>query len=185
MTHETIAAADEAMDKSVDAVRREFNTVRTGKATPTLLDTVRVDAYGSTMPLNQVANVAAPDPSLLVIQPYDQNIVDDVARAVRAADLGLNPSVDGNLVRVPIPSLSEERRKEMVKLLHRMAEEGRVAVRQARQNAKNELQQRERDGEIGEDEYHRLLEELQSVTDEHVKAIDELLERKEAEVMEV
>lgn len=177
--------AQDRMDRSVEAVRREFNTVRTGKATPTLLDTVRVEAYESRLPLNQVANVSSPDPNLLVVQPYDQNLSEDIARAIRAADLGLNPSVDGAIVRVPVPPLSEERRKEMVKMLHRMAEEGRVAVRQTRQEAKNRLQQMERDGEISEDLYHRQLDELQNATDEHVSTIDAALERKEAEVMEV
>lgn len=185
MADQLMGEARKRMRKSVDAVRREFNTVRTGKATPTLLDTVKVEAYESTMGLNQVANVSAPEPNLLVVQPYDQNIVDEISQAIQRADLSLNPSVDGNLVRVPIPPLSEERRKEMVRLLHRMAEEGRVSVRQTRQSVKNELQSMERDGEISEDRYHRLLDSLQELTDEHVAAIDELLERKEAEVMEV
>lgn len=177
--------AEKRMRKSVEAVRREFNTVRTGKATPTLLDTVKVKAYGSSVSLNQVANVSAPEANLLVVQPYDQSITDDIAHSIQASDLGLNPSVDGNLIRIPIPPLSEERRKEMVRMLHRMAEDGRVSVRQIRQSVKNELQDRERESEIGEDRYHRLLDSLQDMTDRHVAAIDELLERKEEEVMEV
>lgn len=185
MSEELLKEAEQRMRKSVESVRREFNTVRTGKATPTLLDTVRVKAYESSMALNQVANVSAPEANLLVVQPYDQNIIDDIAHAIQAADLGLNPSVDGNLVRVPIPPLSEERRKEMVRMLHRMAEDGRVSIRQIRQNTKNELQEEERSSEIGEDRYHRLLERLQEMTDRHVAAVDELLERKEGEVMEV
>lgn len=185
MSQELLQQARKQMDKAVESVRREFGTVRTGKATPALLDTVRVQAYGSAMPLNQVANVSAPEPNLLMIQPYDQNIADDIAHSIQKADLGLNPSVDGAVVRVPVPPLSEERRKEMVRLLHRMAEDGRISVRQVRQNAKNELQELERDGSISEDDYHRRLEELQELTDGHVGTIDELLERKENEVLEV
>jgi ribosome recycling factor len=185
MSEDVIADADQRMDKTVEAVRREFNTVRTGKATPTLLDTVKVDAYGSTVPLKQIANIGSPEPNLLMVQPYDQNIADDIKRAIQTADMGLNPSVDSGVVRVPVPPLSEERRKEMVKVLHRMAEEGRVSIRQIRQNTKNELQEMERDGEISEDQYHRWLDDLQERTDEHVDTIDRLLEKKENEVMEV
>lgn len=185
MSDDAIDRADKAMDKAVDAVRREFNTVRTGKATPTLLDTVKVQAYGSSVPLKQVANVSAPEANLLMVQPYDQNIADDIARSIRTADLGLNPSVDGGVVRVPVPPLSEERRKEMVKVLHKMAEEGRISVRQVRQNTKNELQEMEREGELSEDQYHRWLDDLQELTDEHTATIDRLLDRKEDEVMEV
>ena len=182
MPKKELQEAREAMDRAVDAMRREFNTVRTGKATPTLLDTVRVDAYGSTMALNQVANVSAPEPGLLLIQPYDRNISGEIAQGIQKADLGFNPSVDGAVIRVPVPPLSEERRKEM---LHRMAEEGRISVRHVRQETKNELQRMQKDGEAGEDEIHRRMEELQGITDEHVASIDELLKKKEAEVMEV
>lgn len=185
MSDDVLELADEKMDGAVDAVRREFNTVRTGKATPTLLDTVKVDAYGSTVPLNQVANVSAPEPDLLLVQPYDDSIADDIKRSIERADLGLNPSVDRGMVRVPVPPLSEERRKEMAKVLHRMAEEGRISVRQIRQDVKNRLQAMERDGELSEDQYHRWLDDLQELTDDHVGTIDELLERKEDEVMEV
>jgi len=185
MSEDVIADADQKMDKTVEAVRREFNTVRTGKATPTLLDTVKVNAYGSTVPLKQIANIGSPEPNLLMVQPYDQNIADEIKRAIQTADMGLNPSVDSGVVRVPVPPLSEERRKEMVKVLHRMAEEGRVSIRQIRQNTKNELQEMEREGEISEDQYHRWLDDLQERTDEHVDNIDRLLEKKENEVMEV
>lgn len=185
MTQQLLQKADDKMEEAVEAVRREFNTVRTGKASPALLDTVRVQAYGSTMPLNQVANVSAPEANLLLVQPYDQNVADDIARSIQKADLGLNPSVDGGVVRVPVPPLTEERRKEMVRVLHDMAEEGRISVRQVRQHAKNRLQEMERDGEISEDDYHRFLEDLQETTDQHVEKIDALLERKEEEVMEV
>lgn len=185
MSADLLETADDKMDGAVDAVRREFNTVRTGKATPTLLDTVKVSAYGSRVPLNQISNVSAPEPNLLLVQPYDDNIADDIKRSIEQADMGLNPSVDRGMVRVPVPPLSEERRKEMVKVLHRLAEEGRISVRQIRQDAKNRLQGMERDGEISEDRYHRRLDDLQELTDDHVETIDELLDRKEDEVMEV
>lgn len=185
MAQSMLDEASQKMDKAVEAVRREFNTVRTGKATPTLLDTVRVDAYGSTVPLNQVANVSAPEPNLLMVQPYDQNIAEDISRSIQKADLGMNPSVDRGMVRIPIPPLSEERRKEMVKILHRMAEEGRVAVRQVRQSYRSELQDLAKEGEMGEDVMHRRVDELQELTDSHTDTIDRLLEKKEDEVMEV
>lgn len=185
MPDTTLKHASTAMDKAVEAVAREFNTVRTGKATPTLLDTVRVEAYGALVSLKQVANVGAPEPQLLVIQPYDPNLAGPIANAVRTADLGLNPSQDGSLVRVPIPPLTEERRLEMVKLLHRMAEEGRVSIRHARHEARNTLQTMQRDGEIGEDDCHRVMDELQELTDQHIERLDEVLGKKEAEVMEV
>lgn len=185
MPDRKLKEASQAMDRAVEAVRREFNTVRTGKASPALLDTVKVQAYGSAMPIRNVANVSAPEPQLLVVQPYDPNVAGPIANAIRTADLGLNPSVDGNLIRVPIPPLTEERRREMVKVLHRQAEDGRIAVRHVRQETKKELERMQRDGEIGEDVCHRKLDELQKLTDEHVGRIDELLKRKETEVMEV
>lgn len=185
MSEKKIKEASAEMDKSVEAVSREFAGVRTGKASPALLDTVRVEAYGSVVPLKQVANVGAPEPQMLLVQPYDPNIAGAIARAIQSADLGLNPFQDGNLVRVPIPPLTEERRKELVKVLHRMAEEGKVSVRHHRQETKNALQAMQREGEIGEDEYHRLLGRLQEITDEHTQRIDQLMARKEAEMMEV
>jgi ribosome recycling factor len=173
------------MDRNLEAIGREFSGVRTGKASPVLLDSVQVPAYGSMMPLKQTATVTAPEPQMLVVQPWDTSLVGAVAKAIQAADLGLNPSVDGNLIRVAIPALTEERRREMVRLLHRMAEEGRVAVRHARHKAKAELEREKKDGEISEDQMHRDLESLQKLTDEHISRLDDLLARKEAEVMEV
>jgi ribosome recycling factor len=173
------------MDKAIEAVRREFTSVRTGKATPMILETVRVDAYGSVMPINQLANVTVPEPQLLVVHPYDASVAGSIATAIQSADLGLNPSVDGNIIRVPVPPLTEERRLEMVKVLHRMAEEGRVSVRHVRHVAKKDLETMKREGEIGEDELHRRLHELQDLTDKHVATIDSLLAKKEEEVMEV
>ncbi|MFQ5888427.1 MAG: ribosome recycling factor [Gemmatimonadota bacterium] len=185
MASDPLKEAAHHMARSVEIVVREFSGVRTGKASPALLDTVRVEAYETTMALNQLANVSAPEPQLLVVQPYDPKLAGTIARAIQSSDLGLNPSVDAQVIRVPIPPLTEDRRKEMVKVLHRMAEEGRIAVRHVRQNTKSDLQKRQKDGELSEDELHRRLETLQQLTDEHVGKIDELLRRKEAEVMEV
>jgi ribosome recycling factor len=177
--------ATKRMEDALDAVRREFNTVRTGKATPALLDTVRVDAYGSKMPLNQVATVSTPEPSLLVVQPFDKSIMGDVERAIMTADLGLNPANDGSVIRVPVPALNEERRKEFVKLLHKMAEEGRISIRHARREAREEIQALVKDHEIGEDEGRRREEELEKLTHDYTHRIDELLEKKEEEVMAI
>lgn len=181
----TIDEMQEQMDAAVDAMRREFAGVRTGKATPNLLDTVRVDAYGSKVPLNQVATVNAPEPRLIVIQPWDKSLMGEIERGIQAADLGLNPSNDGNLIRVPIPPLSEERRKDMVRLLHKMAEEGKISIRHARQETNKSIKQREHDHDISEDEAHRQLTRVQEITDEYIGRIDELMKKKEEEVMEV
>ena len=185
MTTSILNEASTQMDRNLEAVSREFSGVRTGKASPALLESVQVSAYGSMMPLKQTATITAPEPALLVVQPWDTTLVNAVAKGIMSADLGLNPSVDGNLIRVSIPPLNEERRKEMVKLLHRMAEEGRIAVRHARQKAKHEIEGQKKDGEISEDQMHRQLDALQKLTDEHIERIDKLLARKEEEVMEV
>lgn len=181
----TVEDAKKRMEDALDAMRREFATVRTGKATPALLDTVRVDAYGSKMPLKQVATVHAPEPSLLVVQPFDKSIMEDVERAIMSADLGLNPSSDGNVIRVPVPALSEERRKEYVKLLHKMAEEGKISIRHARRMVREEIHQLVKDHEIGEDEGHRREEALEKLTHEYTDKIDEMLKAKEEEVMAI
>jgi ribosome recycling factor len=181
----SLKKASEKMDKAVEAMRREFTGVRTGKASPALLDSIRVEAYGSQVPLNQVATVSAPEPRLLVIQPWDRAMISPIEKALQISDLGLNPSNDGKVVRVPIPPLTEERRREYVKLLHRIAEEGRVAVRMARKDANDEIKHRQKDGEISEDEARREQDDVQKLTDRHITQIDELLKHKEAEVMEV
>ena len=185
MPEETLENAVLAMESAIDAIAREFASVRTGKATTAILDGVRVEAYGSVVQLRQVANVSAPEPTMLLVQPYDPNIARDVARAIPSGDLGLNPSVDGAVVRVPIPPLTEERRREFVKILHRMAEEGRVSIRHARHEARDRLLKMQRDGEVGEDIARRTMSEVQTHTDEYVKKIDAMLARREAEVMEV
>ncbi len=181
----TMETARQRMEEALDAMRREFATVRTGKATPALLDTVRVDAYGSKLPINQVATVHTPEPSLLVVQPFDKTILTDIEKAIMTADLGLNPSNDGNVIRIPIPPLNEERRREYVKLLHKMAEEGRVSIRHTRRVMREELQRRVREHELGEDDAHRQEEQLEKLTHEYVDRIDELVKQKEAEVMAI
>jgi ribosome recycling factor len=181
----TVENAKERMNAAVDAMRREFATVRTGKATTALLDTVRVDAYGSKMPLNQVATVSTPEPSLLMVQPFDKSILPDVERAIMTADLGLNPSNDGNVIRIPIPPLNEERRKEFVKVLHKMAEDGRISVRHARRIVRDEIHRLVKEHDLGEDEGRRREDALETVTHEFAAKIDDMLKHKEAEVMAI
>ncbi|KPK81353.1 MAG: ribosome recycling factor [Gemmatimonas sp. SM23_52] len=173
------------MEKALEAMRREFATVRTGKASPALLEHVRVEAYETQMPLEQLSTISAPEPRLLIVQPWDKKLVGAIEKAIRSSDLGLNPSNDGNVIHVPIPALNEERRQELVKVLHKMAEEGRVSLRTARRLANDELKSRMKSGELPEDEGHRVLEEVQILTDEYVEKVDTLLKSKEQEVLEV
>lgn len=181
----TYDGAKAQMDKALEALRREFGGVRTGKASPALLDMVRVDAYGSKMPLNQVATVSSPEARMLIVQPFDKSLGKVIEKAIRESDLGLNPANDGNLIRVPIPALNEERRREMVKLLHRLAEECKVAVRHARQEANKEIKRRKDGHEIPEDDAKRETDRIQKLTDEYIGKVDHLLKTKEEEVMEV
>ncbi len=181
----SIGQARAHMDKALDAMRREFSTVRTGKASPALLDTVRVDAYGTKMALNQVATVSAPEPRLLIVQPFDKSLSGAVEKAIKSAELGLNPSNDGGILRVPVPALTEERRRDMVRMLHKLAEEGRVAVRHARQEANKEIKRRQNEHEIAEDDARREQDEVQKLTDDYIRKIEQMLKAKEAEVMEV
>ena len=181
----TVEDAKTQMEAALEALRREFATVRTGKATPALLDTVRVEAYGSQMPLNQLATIGTPESSLLVVQPFDKTLLPDIERAIMTADLGLNPANDGNIIRIPIPPLNEERRQEYVKLLHRMTEEGRISIRHARRTVRDELHQLVRDHELSEDESRRREDQLEKLTKDYVEKVDELLKSKEAEVMAI
>ncbi len=181
----TLQKARQRMDGAIEALRREFSGVRTGKASPALLDSIRVEAYGSMVPLNQVGTVSAPEPRMLTIQPWDKSVIKDVERALRESDLGLNPSNDGNLIRIPIPPLTEERRREYVRMLHKIAEEGRIAVRQARKDANDEIKHRQKDENLSEDDVRREQGEVQKLTDQYIARVDELLKHKEAEVMEV
>jgi ribosome recycling factor len=181
----SLKTAKQRMEGALDALRREFASVRTGKASPALLDTVRVEAYGSRVPLNQVGTVSAPEPRMLTVQPWDRTLIKDVEKAIRESDLGLNPSNDGTIVRVPIPALTEERRKEYVRLLHKLAEEGRVAVRHVRKEANDEVKHRQKDEGLSEDDVRREQGEVQKLTDQYIAKIDEALKHKEAEVLEV
>jgi len=183
---ELFAQTTERMDKAVESVRRELAKIRTGKATVSLLDGIRLEAYGSTVPLRQVANISVPEARLLLVQPWDRSILGDVEKAILRADLGLNPSNDGNIIRVPIPALTEERRKEMVRYVHKLAEEGRVAVRNIRRDANESLKKMKTAGDISEDDFHRAHDtNVQNMTDEHIGEIDKALAAKEKELMEV
>ena len=176
---------NDRMDKTLESVVREFGTIRTGKATPQLLDTIVVTAYGTQMPLNQVATVGAPEPRLLVLQVFDKSTVGDVVKAIQGADLGLNPQPDGQIVRVPVPPLNEERRLNLVKQCKNIAEDGRIALRNIRRDGNDAAKKLESDKDISEDQQHDALSEIQTFTDNHIKEIDILLDAKEKEVMEV
>lgn len=174
--------ARELMHKAVESTKRELATIRSGKATTSLLDLVRVEAYGTPVPLNQVAMVAAPEARLLTVQPFDKGLAQAIEKAIRDADLGLNPATQGNLIRVPLPALSEERRKDLVKVVHKLAEEGRIAVRHARTDTMARLKKLEH---TSEDDRKHAEKDVQKLTDDHVRQIDELIKAKEAEIMEV
>ncbi len=176
---------EERMKKTLDSTRKELASIRTGRATTSLLDTVHVSYYGNPTPLAQVASVSAPEPRLLVVTPWDKSLVHEISKAIQKADLGLNPTDDGTLVRVPIPSLTEERRKDMVKLVGKLAEEGRVHVRQIRRDANDELKGYLKKGTIPQDDEKRSEQDIQKLTDRYVALIDELLAKKTAEILEV
>ncbi len=180
-----ITDATRRMDRSVDSTRTEFNTVRTGRASAALLDRITVDYYGQKTPLKQLATINVPEPRMLTIQPFDPTSVKTIERAIQESELGLTPSNDGKTIRLPIPQLTEERRKELVKVVRHLAEEGRVAVRNVRRDVIHHLKELADNGEVGDDDERRAEDRVQKLTDEHTKAIDELLKHKEAEIMEV
>jgi ribosome recycling factor len=173
------------MDKSVEAALHEFNTVRTGRASTALLDRIAIDYYGQKTPLKQLATINVPEPRMLTIQPFDPGSLKSIERAVLESDLGLNPGNDGKIIRLPIPQLTEERRKELVKVVRHLAEEGRIAIRNVRRDVMHDLKELAKDGDVGDDEERRAEERLQKLTDEHVARVDELLKKKEDEIMEV
>jgi ribosome recycling factor len=177
--------ATQRMDKSVEATHEHFNSVRTGRATPALLDRIQIDYYGTPTPLKNMATINAPEPRMLTIQPFDPSSIKSIEKAIQESDLGLTPSNDGKLIRLPIPQLTEERRKELVKLVRSMAEEGRVAVRNVRRDAIKHLEELVKNGDTGDDDERAAEQRVQKLTDEHVAKIDDLLKRKEAEIMEV
>ena len=177
--------AAERMDKALAALQHEFASVRTGRASGAILEKVTVEYYGAPTPLMQIASVSAPEPQTVVVSPYDKTALNAIEKAIRSADLGLNPSNDGIVIRVPFPPLTEERRKELVKLCKHYAEESRVAVRNIRRDANDHFKRQEKEHEISEDDLRRLEAEIQKATDAHIAEIEEMLKRKEAEIMEV
>ncbi len=182
---ELIQDATLRMDKSVESTRTEFNTVRTGRASAALLDRIQIDYYGQQTPLKQLATINVPEPRMLTIQPFDPRSIKAIEKAIQESDLGLTPSNDGKLVRLPMPQPNEERRKELVKVVRKLAEEGRVAVRNVRRDVMHHLKELSSKGEVGDDDERRAEDRVQKLTDDHTKTIDELLKHKEAEIMEV
>jgi ribosome recycling factor len=174
--------AKEAMHKALENTKHELATIRSGKATTSLLDTVRVEAYGQQLPLNQVASVSAPEPRLITVQPWDRSLIGAVEKAIQTSDLGLNPSNDGALIRVPLPPLTEERRKELVKVVHKLAEEGRIAIRHARTDAMAHVKKLDH---VSDDDKRRADKDVQKLHDDAIKQVDALVKAKEQEIMEV
>ena len=185
MINKMVGNAEERMKKVLEATRRELAGIRGGKATPALLDTVRVDAYGQSMSLNQVGSVTAPEPRLLVVQPWDKTLIKAISKALQLSDLGLNPTDDGVVVRVPVPTLSEDRRRDLVKVISKLAEEGRVHIRQIRHDVNKDVKHQQSEGKVSEDDGHKLTAEIQKLTDRYIGMVDEVLKKKTAEVMEV
>ena len=185
MIDDFLGDATQRMTKSVDATHEHFNSVRTGRATPALLDRITIDYYGTPTPLKNLATINTPEPRLLTIQPFDPSSIKQIEKTIQESDLGLTPSNDGKLIRLPIPALTEERRKEYVKVVRSMAEEGRVAVRNVRRDVMRHLEDLVKNGDVGDDEERRAETQVQKLTDDNVKTLDELLKHKEAEIMEV
>jgi ribosome recycling factor len=177
--------AREGMKRAVDAVRHELATIRTGKASTAILDRVRVEAYGAVLPLQQVAGVSAPEPKLLIVTPYDRSTIGAIEKAILASELGLTPSNDGGVIRIPVPPLTEERRRELVKVAHKIAEDGRIAVRHARHEANHAVKELEKKGELAADDSRRAQKDIQDRTDEAIREIDAILKAKESEILEV
>ena len=180
-----LSAAERRMQGAVESVRHNFATIRTGRANPSILDRIEVEAYGTKMDLRSVANVGVPEPRLLTVTPFDPNSLKDIERAIRDADIGLNPQNDGKILRLPIPELTEERRREFIRMARSMAEEGRVSVRNVRRDEMRDVHELRREGEVSEDDERRAEAELQKLTDGYVKRVDAVLSDKEAELLEV
>jgi ribosome recycling factor len=185
MTHEELVAAEPKMKRAVDAMERDFNAIRTGRASTGLVERITVDYYGTSTPINQIAGVSVPDSHLIVIQPWDRSVLGAIEKAITKSDIGLVPNVDGTVVRLNVPPLTEERRREIVKQVRRRAEEARIEVRNHRREVADQLKKALRDGDLSEDEERRELEALQKLTDRYIETIEARAERKEAEVMEV
>lgn len=182
---ELIDTAEGNMKKTIEVVRKDFASLRAGRATPALLDKILVDYYGTPTPINQLASISVPEPRMLVVQPWDKNAIGEVERAIMKSDLGINPVNDGNVVRLKIPELTQERRQELVKVVRKRAEEGRVAVRNIRREAIEQLKARQKEGVISEDDLRRHQDEVQKLTDRYIKEIDGLVAAKEKEIMEL
>jgi ribosome recycling factor len=185
MIDDLLEDARDRMTKSVESTRHEFGSVRTGRATPALLDRISVDYYGTATQLKQLATISAPEPRLLTIQPYDKTSIKAIERAILESDVGLTPSNDGNLIRLVVPELTEERRRQLVKVVRHIAEEGRVAIRNVRRDVMHDLRELKEAGEAGSDDEHRAEVELQKLTDARIAELDEVLKHKEADILEV
>jgi len=184
MIKDVLNDAESRMKKTISAQQTKLGNIRTGRANPAILDGIKVDYYGAKTPLNQLANVAAPDPRLLVVQVFDKNSVGAVDKAIRAADIGLNPQAEGNLLRLPVPQLNDERRKELVKYAHTQIEEGKVSVRNIRRDANDMLKELENDNDISEDDMHKGLDDIQKMTDKYISELDKMYANKEKDIME-
>lgn len=184
MPEKLLSETKDKMKKAVNVFSGELATVRTGRASPSVLQGIKVDYYGNLTSLNQVASITAPEPDLLIVHPWDKNILSTIEKAIMGSDLGLNPSNDGNVIRIPIPPLTEERRKEIVKMVKKMAEEARIAIRNIRRGANDELKGKKKEGAISEDDEKRLEKRIQELTDEHIQMIDNILKDKEKEILE-
>jgi ribosome recycling factor len=180
-----VADAKLRMRQTIDTVLRELSTMRTGRASVAMLDMIRVDYYGTSTPLNQIGNLAVPDPTLITLQPWDPALLPSIEKAIRASDLDLNPQNDGKVIRIPVPQLTEERRKNLVKVAHKHAEEGRVAIRNVRRDANDHLKRLLKEHDVSEDDEKHALAEVQRLTDQHIEEINSALKKKEAEIMEV
>ncbi|RHW36410.1 ribosome recycling factor [Neobacillus notoginsengisoli] len=185
MPKQVISNTKEKMEKAIQAYSRELATIRAGRASASLLDRITVDYYGAPTPVNQLAGISTPEARLLVIQPYDKSILGDIEKAIQKSDLGLNPTNDGSLIRIAVPQLTEERRKELVKLVKKEAEDAKIAVRNIRRDANDELKKLEKNGEITEDDLRGYSEDIQKLTDDHISKVDQITKDKEKEIMEV
>lgn len=184
MAESIIKDAQDRMDKAIDALKRELSSIRAGRANPALLDRIQVDYYGTPTPLNQVGTISTPDPRTLVIQPWDKSVLGDIEKAIQKSDLGLSPNNDGNIIRLNIPMLTEERRTDLVKQTKKSGEDAKVAIRNIRRDANDEIKRKEKD-EISEDESRRFQEQVQKITDQYIVEVDKVLANKEKEIMEV
>ncbi len=182
---ETLSELERKMDKAIDVLKIEFQKVRTGRANPAILDNIQVDYYGTPTPLNQVGNISVPDPQLIVITPWEKKILGDVEKAIQKSNLGLTPQNDGNIIRLPIPPLTEERRKDLVKQIKKLGENAKIPIRNVRREGNDILKKKEKNKEISQDEQKQFITKIQTLTDDHIKVVDDLMDAKEKELMEV